>query len=317
MELGCFFNIADCFGGLVIVSLFSNRPLVENKEKSIAVLPFRNLSADKNDEYFSEGVCNEIVTQLAKIRELRVVSRVSSAQYENNENTFSKIAKELGVDFILKGSVQKDSDKVRISLQLINGGNDEYVWAETYDREMKDIFVIQSDIARVVANELHATLSTDEKHLIGSFSTSNIEAYKDYLQGNYFLDKRTPEGMLRSKAFFENAIEVDSNFDAAYVGLAYSYIFRSNFYNINLMKVTPWQKNWLPNHSVSMPTFQMLMRPSELFTDFMTGIFLQLKRNSGRHWSLTGITRLRGWDMEGVSIHQKNLRKHSPNIAMR
>lgn len=204
-----------------------------NKEKSVAVLPFTNLSADHSDAYFSQGVCNEIITQLARIRQLRVVSRVSAANNEKEVNTFNQLAKQLGVDFILKGSLQKDSDQVRISLQLINGENGQIQWAETYDRVLRDIFVLQSDIAKEVANELHATLTLDEKRLIDSSPTRNIEAYKDYLQGNYYLDKRTPEGMLRSAAFFEHAIAADSNFAAAYAGLAYSYIFRSNFYQIN------------------------------------------------------------------------------------
>lgn len=219
--------------GWLAYHYITTKPFVKEGEKSIAILPFRNLSADKNEEYFAEGVCNEIVSQLAKIREMRVVFQGSSAQYEKHAGTFSQIAKELGVAYLLKGSVQKDSNKVRISLQLINGENDTFLWAETYDREMKDIFVIQSDIAREVAGELHATISMDERRLIDSFSTGNIEAYKDYLKGNYFLDKRTPEAMLRSKEFFERAIALDPDFDAAYVGLAYSYIFRSNFYNIN------------------------------------------------------------------------------------
>lgn len=216
----------------LIYSRFIQKSHKMHREKSIAVLPFSNLSHDKNDVYFADGICNEIVSQLEKISELRVISQNSTAHYEKSADAIGQLARELNVEFVLSGTVQKAPDQMRISLQLISAAANKIIWTDVYYRKPEDILTIQNDVAKEVAGRLHATLSPDENRSINIVPTSNSVAYQNYLQGNYFLDKRTPDGMLRSKAYFEKAIAADSNFVAAYIGLAYSYIFRSNFYDI-------------------------------------------------------------------------------------
>ncbi|MEO6168561.1 MAG: adenylate/guanylate cyclase domain-containing protein [Chitinophagales bacterium] len=224
------FLVAGCW---IVYTQFIVKPQTKIREKSIAVLPFSNLSTDKKDEYFANEICREIINQLTRISDLKVIWVKPAGQYKNSEPTIADIAKELNVEYVLRGSVQKASDKIRISLQLVNANENEIIWANTYYRSMEDIFTIQRDVANEVVNELHAKLSTNEKRLIDAVPTTNAAAYQNYLQGNYFLDKRTSDEMLRAKEYFEKAISSDSGFYAAYVGLACSYIFRSNFYCIN------------------------------------------------------------------------------------
>ncbi len=150
--------------------------------KSIAVLPFINLSSDKDDEYFADGMCDEILTNLAKIGDLKVISHTSVLQYKNTKKNLKEIANELGVNTILEGSVQKSKDRVRINVQLINAENDEHLWAEKYDRKLEDVFGIQSEVAEKIANQLEAKLSDKEKNSIEKIPTKNIEAYNIYLQ---------------------------------------------------------------------------------------------------------------------------------------
>lgn len=210
--------------------------------KSIAVLPMTNLSPDKNDEYFSMGTGNEIISQLSKIKSLRVISQLSASNYKNSNKTIQQFGKELKADYLLEGSVQKVGDRIQIQLQLINVKADENIWAHTYDRQLDNLFTIQSDIANDVAKEFNATLSTEEQNDIDDRSTENSVAFQLYLQGTYFLDKRTPQGMLRSQELFEQAIAADSNYANAYVGLASSFIFRSNFYNMDPKEGYPQAK---------------------------------------------------------------------------
>ena len=161
---------------------FNSKSEASVSAKSIAVLPFINLSSDKNDEYFADGMCDEILTNLAKISDLKVISHTSVLQYKNTKKNLREIANELGVNTILEGSVQKSNDRVRINVQLINAENDAHLWAENYDREMKDVFAIQSEVSEKIANEMEAKLSVREKNSIEKIPTKNIEAYNIYLQ---------------------------------------------------------------------------------------------------------------------------------------
>ena len=195
--------------------------------KSIAVLPFINLSSDKNDEYFADGMCDEILTNLSKIGDLKVISRTSVLQYKNTKKNLREIAEELGVNNILEGSVQKSNDRIRINVQLINAKTDEHLWAESYDRENKDVFSIQSEIAKTIAREMNATLSEKEKSLIEEKPTENLQAYDFYLRGNsyremygYNIDEKIddPERMYRA------ALRLDPKFTEAYSKLIIAYI---------------------------------------------------------------------------------------------
>ena len=161
---------------------FNSKTATASSAKSIAVLPFFNLSSDKNDEYFADGMCDEILTNLAKIGDLKVISHTSVLQYKNTKKNLKEIASELGVNTILEGSVQKFKDRVRINVQLINANTDEHLWAEKYDRKLEDVFGIQSEVAEKIANQLEAKLSDKEKNSIEKIPTKNIEAYNIYLQ---------------------------------------------------------------------------------------------------------------------------------------
>lgn len=214
---------------LVIAILFIYRKYFsENKtaftEKSIAVLPFTDMSQNKDQEYFSDGLTEDIITQLAKINSFKVKSRTSVMQYKKNSKSLKEIGNELGVEVILEGSVQQSGDQIRITAQLINSLTDEHLWAESYDRSMKDIFSIQTDIAKQIANTLKAKLSPNEKQNIEKRYTENAEAYQLYLKGRYYWNKRSEESVRRGIDFFKNAIALDSNYALAYAGLGDSYL---------------------------------------------------------------------------------------------
>src|SRR5205807_9594829 len=159
--------------------------------KSIAVLPFENLSDEKQNAYFAEGVQDEILTRLAKVADLKVISRTSTQHFKTAPDNLPQIAKQLGVMNILEGSVQKVADQVRVNVQLINALTDEHLWADTYDRKLTDIFAVESEIAQAVAQALQAKLTGSEKSSIGKVPTANSEAYELYLKGRFFWNKRT------------------------------------------------------------------------------------------------------------------------------
>ena len=193
-------------------------------EKSIAVLPFENLSEEKGNAFFAEGVQDEILTRLAKVADLKVISRTSTQRFKSVPENLPQIAKQLGVVHILEGSVQKVADQVRVNVQLINALTDAHLWAETYDRKLTDIFAVQSDIAKTVAETLQAKLSGSEKIAMSKKPTTNPEAYELYLQGRFFWNKRTGPDLLKSIDYFNQAIAKDPNYALAYAGLAQSWI---------------------------------------------------------------------------------------------
>src|SRR5262249_24833121 len=163
-------------------------------EKSIAVLPFENLSRDRDNAYFAEGIQEEILTRLAKIADLKVISRTSTRQYQSEPGNLSEIAKQLGVANILEGSVQKAADQVRVNVQLINAQTDSHLWAETYDRKLTDIFRVESEIAKRIAESLQAKLSGREEQALAVKPTNNPEAYDAYLRGLAFDARVTLSG---------------------------------------------------------------------------------------------------------------------------
>src|SRR5881227_2694580 len=193
-------------------------------QKSIAVLPFDNLSRDPDNAYFAEGVQDEILTRLAKVADLKVISRTSTQHFKSAPENLPQIAKQLGVTNILEGSVQKAADQVRVNVQLINAITDAHVWADTYDRKLTDIFAVESEIAKNIAETLQARLSGSEKSSIAKTPTVNAEAYELYLKGRFFLNKRTGTDLRKAIEYFDQAIAKDPNYALAYVGLADSYL---------------------------------------------------------------------------------------------
>ncbi len=193
-------------------------------EKSIAVLPFDNLSRDPDNAYFCEGVQDEILTRLAKVSDLKVVSRTSTQHFKSSPDNLPQIAKQLGVMHVLEGSVQKSNDQVRVNVQLINALTDAHLWAETFDRKLTDIFSVESEIAKTVADTLQAKLSGSEKTAMSKKPTANPEAYELYLKGRFFWNKRTGPDLRKAIDYFNQAIAKDPNYAVAYSGLADSYL---------------------------------------------------------------------------------------------
>jgi adenylate cyclase len=197
--------------------------------KSIAVLPFKNMSDSKEDEYFSDGITEDIITQLSKISDLKVISRTSVMQYKLKMKNLREIGSELDVATILEGSVRRAADRVRIVGQLIDARDDKHLWAETYDRELKDIFAIQSEVARDIAAALQARLSPGEIQQIGKSSTQNLDAYGFYLRGRDYYYRYTKEDNERAVELFHKALALDPKYALAYAGLGDAYERRSSY----------------------------------------------------------------------------------------
>ncbi|MEP6975393.1 MAG: tetratricopeptide repeat protein, partial [Spartobacteria bacterium] len=188
-------------------------------EKSIAVLPFDNLSRDPENAYFSEGIQDEILTRLAKIAELKVISRTSTQRFKSSPEDLRQIAQQLGVAHILEGSVQKSGDHVRVNVQLIKAATDAHLWADTYDRKLTDVFAVESEIAKTVAETLQAKLTGSAAQVLASRPTENPEAHQLYLKGRYFWNKRNVENLKKAISYFQQAIDLDPNYALAYAGL--------------------------------------------------------------------------------------------------
>jgi len=203
-------------------------------EKSIAVLPFENRSEEKANAYFAEGIQDEILTRLSKIADLKVISRTSTQQYRSRPENLSVIARQLGVTYVLEGSVQKNADVVRVNVQLINAANDSHLWADTFDRKLTDIFSVESDIARAIADQLRAHLTGQEEQVIAAKPTDNIEAYDAYLRGLAYTLKtgNTPANSLGAQKYLREAVRLDPKFALGWALL--SYVDARGFLTLNL-----------------------------------------------------------------------------------
>src|SRR5204863_3140188 len=194
-----------------------------SQAKSIAVLPFTNMSADKNDEYLSDGVSEELITALSKINGLQVKARTSSFAFKGKNEDIQKIGELLHVSHLLEGSVVKAGDKLRITAQLIQASDGNHEWSDTYDRDMQDIFAVRSEVAQQVAATLKIRLLGEEKRQLDKKPTENLEAYNLYRQGRYYGDQVSEEGIKKALPFFEQAIQKDPRFALAYAGMADTY----------------------------------------------------------------------------------------------
>lgn len=190
---------------------------------SLAVLPLTNLSGDASQDYFTDGLTDELTTRLAKISALRVISRTSATHYKGSTKTAPEIARELGVDALLVGSVLRSGDKVRINAQLIQARTDQTVWAESYERDLHDLLALQADVAHRVAEEIQIQVTPQERETVFRAGTVDPEAYDSYLKGNYFWEKFTDASMRKAIAYYQHAIDRDPNYALAYVGLANAY----------------------------------------------------------------------------------------------
>jgi TolB-like protein/DNA-binding winged helix-turn-helix (wHTH) protein len=191
--------------------------------RSVAVLPLANLSNDPSQEYFVDGMTDELITDLAQIRELKVVSKTSIMQYKGTRTPLPQIGRDLGVDAVVEGSVLRSGDRVRITAQLIRTATDRHIWAETYDGDLKDVLSLQARVAEAITNQVKLNLTAEESGRLQRARTVNPEAFDLYLRGRYAWNQRNVEGFNKAIGYFNQALEKDSNFALAYAGLADSY----------------------------------------------------------------------------------------------
>src|SRR6266550_4048080 len=215
---------------LLVIAVFAyqrfgpgQKVAVATLEKSIAVLPFENRSEDKANAYFADGIQDEILTRLAKIADLKVISRTSTQHYKSAPENLSEIARQLGVGHIVEGSVQKSGDSVRVNVQLIKAANDSHLWADTFDRKLTDIFSVESEVAKAIADQLRAKLTGQEEQVIAVKPTDNPEAYDAYLRGlAYTVKGLSPANSLGAQKHFRDAVRLDPRFALAWAQLSYA-----------------------------------------------------------------------------------------------
>src|SRR6478752_2256387 len=259
--------------------------------KSIAVLPFDNLSRDPDNAFFAEGIQDEILTRLAKVADLQVISRTSTQHFKSAPEDLRDIAKKLGVMNILEGSVQKANDQVRVNVQLINALTDAHLWAETYDRKLTDVFAVESDIAKTIADTLQAKLTGSEKIAISKKPTANPEAYELYLKGRFFWNKRTAADLRKSIEYFNQAIAKDPGYAQAYAALAQSW------------KLLPAFNGGAPNDCF--PQAEAAAKKALALDD----------TSSTAHAALASLKGLNGFDYPGAIAEYERTLQLNPNDA--
>jgi serine/threonine-protein kinase len=201
------------------------------KHQSIVVLPFTNMSSDPENEFFADGITEEIINALAQIEDLRVAARTSAFSFKGKHVDLRTVGECLNVTTVLEGSVRKSGNRLRIMAQLINVADGYHVWSERYDRELEDIFEVQDEIARTIADRLKVTLGAERQKPLVRAGTKNLEGYQLYLKGRFHWNKRTPDGLQKAIAYFQEAVEKDPAYALAYAGLADTYNLAS-FLNV-------------------------------------------------------------------------------------
>ncbi len=221
-------------GGVLRVAGMPGTRLLPSDAKTIAVLPFVNMSDSKDDEYFSDGVTEDIITQLSRIADLKVISRTSTMQYRNTTKTVREIGEELRVAHVLEGSVRRANGRVRIVSQLIDARNDNHVWAETFDRDLGDVFAIQSEVSRNIARALQASLSPEDLRRIDKHPTENLDAYGYYLRGREHYYRYTRDDNERAIELFRKALDIDPGYALAYAGIGDAYGLRTTRFGFGM-----------------------------------------------------------------------------------
>jgi TolB-like protein/Flp pilus assembly protein TadD len=282
--------------GLFFIGRYTGRTTAsaagtELPAKSIAVLPFESLSEEKGNAYFAEGIQDEILTRLAKVADLKVISRTSTQHFKSAPDNLPQIAKQLGVTNILEGSVQKANDQVRVNVQLINALTDAHLWAETYDRKLTDIFAVESDIAKTIADTLQAKLTGSEKIAIAKKPTENPEAHELYLKGRFFWNKRTAADLRKSIEYFNQAIAKDPGYAQAYAALGQSW------------KLLPAFNGGAPNDCF--PQAEAAAKKALALDD----------TSSTAHAALASLKGLNGFDYPGAIAEYERTLQLNPNDA--
>ncbi len=242
---------------------------------SLAVLPLVNLSGDPEQEYFADGMTEELITDLSKIGSLKVISRTSVMQYKNARKPLPQIGRELGVEGVIEGSVQRVGDRVRISAQLIYAPGDTHLWAESYDRDLHDVLKLQGEVAQVIANEVNARVTPKEQARLADKRPIDPEAYQAYLQGRYYWNKRTQEDIRKAIGYFQQAINKDPNYALAYAGLADSYLI------LSIYSSAPWQDTYRQAKAAATKALEIDDNLAEAHATLAA-------TRAGEHWDLEG-----------------------------
>ena len=321
--------LAGIAAAFVLVSKKSARSTSIVPEKSIAVLPFENLSRDTDNAYFADGIQEEILTRLAKIADLKVISRTSTQRYQSNPGNLSEIAKQLGVANILEGSVQKAADQVRVNVHLVNVQTGSQLWAETYDRKLSDIFVIESEIAKGIAESLQAKLTGREEQALAAKPTNNPEAYDAYLRGLAFEARSnySSDALFKAIDFYGLAVQLDPNFALAWARLsgANALLYfnrgdttaaRRDAAKVALENAQKLQPN-SPETLLFLGYYQYwVQRDYELAKTTFEHVSKMLPGNSEVLYALAAVTRREGlWD-ESVAYWERGLALDPRNTAL-
>jgi serine/threonine-protein kinase len=259
--------------------------------KSIAVLPFEDISAGDENTYFGDGLTEEIITNLSKLRQLKVVSQTSVMAYDRSAKTMRQVASDLGVQYLLEGSVRKHGRDLRVSAQLVDATQDAYLWAETYRGSLDEVFDIQEKVAARIVRALKVKLTPDEKRTLKKRSTQNSEAYQLYLQGRYFWNRRNEEGLKMAIKYFQMAIEKDPRYALAWAGIADSYSLLGEYGKIPRKEVYPL---------------------AQAAVDKALEIDARLAE---AHTSLASLLMLSKWDWEGAEKEFRRAIELNPNYA--
>jgi len=212
---------------------------VEDDRQSVAVMPFVNMSDDESNEYFSDGISEELLNVLVKIKSLRVPSRTSSFTYKGSDKKLSEIGRELNVNHVLEGSVRKAGNSIRVTAQLIEVRTDTHLWSETYTRELENIFAVQEEIAEAIAAALQLQLSGADRQGMAAHSTDNVEAYNKYLLGRYLWNQRTPESLQLAAQHLRDAVAMDPDYDQAWAALADTYMTIPDYFAGTAVEYVP------------------------------------------------------------------------------
>jgi TolB-like protein/tetratricopeptide (TPR) repeat protein len=288
--------------GLFLLGRFSARTGSDESEpprKSIAVLPFDNLSSDPDNAFFAEGVQDEILTRLSKVADLKVISRTSTQGLKSAPADLRRAAKELGVMHILEGSVQKANDKVRVNVQLVNAMTSVHLWSEIYDRKLTDIFSVESDIAKTIADTLQAKLTGSEQEAISMKPTSDTDAYELYLRGRSYWAKRSGDNLPKAIYYFKQAIGRDPNYALAFAGLADAYILLPAFTGASTKDTLPQAKaaalqaldldeKSAEAHNALAQVFFIELNFDKSLPEFQRAIELNQNYATAHHWYGTG-----------------------------
>jgi TolB-like protein len=200
-----------------------------NQFRSIAVLPLENLSSDPAQEYFVDGMTAELISDLAQIGSLRIISRTSAMHFKGSHEPLREIARELNVDAVVEGSVLRAGDRVRITAELTDARSDRNLWSNSYERDQHDVLALQREVSLAIAQQVKATLTAQERTALGAARPVDVKAYEAYLQGRFYLSQRTPDALSRGIDYFQQAIARDPEYALAYAGLADGYGLQASY----------------------------------------------------------------------------------------